>query len=358
MSPLRCARYESLVYRTKIRVVVPNRRGFTLVELLVVIAIIAILIALLIPAVQAIRETARRSNCTNNMRQLGMAMINHVSAHGRFPGGSNITRTEHAWGTSWLGFSLPYAEGNNAFERLDLTSQFALHPGPSSWGVGWNDDLLDDYLPNFMYCPSSTLVRMQHVQEPWFGTYFTERGKGTYVGIAGAYPSPNSSGDNRIAYLPDFQGYAASNGVLFANSKIGYTDIRDGSSNQILIAEQSGPIKDLDGSDIDMRSGGKYGAFMGANRSGSPNSTNHWNTPWTWPRAFNVTTIRYEMNASYAPGMDIDIGPNNPFSSAHPAGGVTLRADGSAHFLSTTVSVEILQKLAVRDDGNPGDYIQ
>lgn len=326
------------------------RQGFSLVELLVVIAIIGILVGMLLPAVQAVREAARRVSCMNNMRQLGIAMLNYESAHQEFPGGSDVTRANYAWGTSWLGYALPFSEGNNAYNRLDLESNNALHPGPLSLGVGWNDDLLDDYLPDFMFCPSSSLVRMQFVQEPWFGSYSTRRGKGTYVGIAGAFPSPKAS-DNRIAYLPDFQGYAASNGVLFANSKIGFESISDGSSNQILIGEQSGPIELADGTKVDIRSGGKYGAFMGANRPGSPNSTNHWNWSGTWPRAFNVTTIRYEMNATFAPGMDIDIGPNNPLSSAHPAGGVILRADGSADFMPETIDLEVVRQLSVRDDG-------
>ena len=84
----------------------PVRRGFTLIELLVVIAIIAVLIALLLPAVQAAREAARRAQCINNLKQIGLAMMNYESTNGSFPIGAKYT----SWGT-WYHFVLPYMEG-------------------------------------------------------------------------------------------------------------------------------------------------------------------------------------------------------------------------------------------------------
>ncbi len=99
--------------------VISRRSAFTLVELLVVIAIIGILVGLLLPAVQAAREAARRIQCTNNVRQLGLATHNYESATGRLPSGwvSNGLSGEPGWG--WSAALLPYMEGSNITNRID-----------------------------------------------------------------------------------------------------------------------------------------------------------------------------------------------------------------------------------------------
>ena len=97
---------------------VPSNRGFTLIELLVVIAIIGVLIALLLPAVQAAREAARRAQCTNNLKQIGLAMHNYHDTVGSFPPGPRADR----WGT-WSIFMLPYLEQTAALQRLQLLRQ-------------------------------------------------------------------------------------------------------------------------------------------------------------------------------------------------------------------------------------------
>ena len=99
-----------------------NRPAFTLVELLVVIAIIGILIGMLLPAVQQVREAARRSTCQNNLRQLALASLNYESAHQELPigvrnNGSAAYSTEGEWG--WGTFLIPYIELNNAYDRLN-----------------------------------------------------------------------------------------------------------------------------------------------------------------------------------------------------------------------------------------------
>src|SRR5262245_66461487 len=102
-----------------------NRNAFTLIELLVVIAIIAVLIALLLPAVQAAREAARRAQCTNNIKQLALAMMNYESANGCFPAPSAYPGTtataDSGWANSWLVTLLQYTEHHAVFTAVNLS---------------------------------------------------------------------------------------------------------------------------------------------------------------------------------------------------------------------------------------------
>jgi prepilin-type N-terminal cleavage/methylation domain-containing protein len=104
-----------------------RRSAFTLVELLVVIAIIGILVSLLLPAIQSVREAARRTSCLNNLKQIGLALQNYHSAHERFPVGGTQWRgpfTPNATQIAWSTFLLPHIEQNNVYRQLDLELPF------------------------------------------------------------------------------------------------------------------------------------------------------------------------------------------------------------------------------------------
>ena len=141
-----------------------RRLGFTLVELLVVIAIIGILIGLLLPAVQAAREAARRIQCTNNLKQIGLGLLNYQTSNRVFPSGSRSHRSDNAWiwGHSWAVAILPYCEQKALYEQFDMVGVNSPHTGLiyQVSGITYNADngrLVAGAAISFLACPSSTL---------------------------------------------------------------------------------------------------------------------------------------------------------------------------------------------------------
>jgi len=219
---------------------VSRRNGFTLVELLVVIAIIGILISMLLPAVQQVREAARRTQCANNARQLALACLNYESANMRFPPGLNCPRQGEFGGDksgvffasntyqngqpfpsaphdgkfgSWMVWIMPFFEANNTYNLLDLNCrETALDNvrGPNSVGA--------QIIPSLL-CPSDFNSEISIFNDDFYfapNSYFGVAGKQSWF-IAGGV-----SGD----------------GILTANSKVTFAKISDGSSNTLLIGER------------------------------------------------------------------------------------------------------------------------
>ena len=137
-----------------------RRRGFTLIELLVVIAIIAVLIALLLPAVQQARESARRTQCKNNLKQLGLALHNYHDTHNFFPPG-NVASQVGGWGPSWWIFILPYIDQAPVYSSLTFDGS---QPGWSCCGDASgvaNGAVMRRAKINAAICPSSPLEAMR-----------------------------------------------------------------------------------------------------------------------------------------------------------------------------------------------------
>lgn len=324
-----------------------SKFGFTLVELLVVIAIIGILIGMLLPAVQQVREAARRSACSNNMRQGALALINYESAHGDFPAGNEqaIQADGSAiWGHSFWVFSLPFAEQNNLFDQYDLTQQ--------GWtGGDWNAPnkvnalVLDQVVIEYMLCPSTPLPMFPNNEDPVIGSINGNPNpaagmKPCYTGISGSWMAES-------AYEGD-RGYISSSGVLSNNEPVGFGDIFDGSSNTLLLGEQSDFMVRNDGSLIEVRSDGNHGFNMGSNR-------------WDRNRIFNLTVLRHEINFrdfDSAAGANGNVGSNRPLISAHPGGVNVSLADGSTQFLTDGLAPAILFNLADRNDGSVASAIE
>lgn len=285
-------------------------RGFTLIELLVVIAIIAILIALLLPAVQQAREAARRTQCKNNLKQLGLALHNYHDVHRSFPAAAVWNDDDYGWGT----MILPFLDQGPLYEAMDITNsdpQFSISGwsgGDGMWPV--RSGLETTFLAAFS-CPSSTLPQ-------------NAEGGGN-VGTGG---SPNP--DNAVgAGKSDYKGCAGNDdnddGMMLVGSDGSPTKIRDvtdGTSNTIMIGESS-----------------YYNTIAEDPTLSSPHgvASNGHNTRkfpvWAGPghqdeQILAKTDMRSPLNSR----ADDDC-----FFSFHTGGAQFLFADGSVHFVSENI---------------------
>jgi len=340
-------------------------KGFTLIELLVVIAIIGVLIALLLPAVQQAREAARRAQCTNNLKQLGLALLNYESANKTFPPGvmhSHVPRS----GTTGLSFGmnfncmiLPYSDESALYDKLNMVGRspgYANEANPSS-GFANGREAISRGIISMFRCPSSP-------QEPSKSPY---EHKSNYAGVSGAYPD-STFNETRIAQTRDASnndmGFVSGGGVLVPNKAIRIKDVSDGTSQTLMLVEMSNKLMRIDSvnySDVSA-SGTDHGWMMSTRVKGCPaagdnGATTNFNpTAENDYRVFNINTIRYRPNEKmfaleFFPGMASNNGVNNPTSSAHPSGINALLVDGSVHFISENMEFRKLKQMATRDDG-------
>ena len=333
-----------------------RKHGFTLIELLIVIAIIGILIAMLLPAVQSVREAARRTQCANNVKQIGLAIHSYHEAHGRLPAGSRSSGSTDpavraSWGSSWWLSVLPHIEQDAIYFQWD-------HDAP---GDGYRHEphlqMLDGVVIPFMRCPSSPLPELAAggpVTEPYHVV------QANYAGIAGAYTddtgidfvNPPNSGSG------DF-GVMSAGGVLYPHSQITFAYIKDGLSNTIFVGEQSDWMITDSGQYMAGVSSSRWGAFMGTNQHGTPDT---WATGLIPEdtRGCNTTTVRWPVNykehesggwTAPVTGVTRACGANLGIQSVHPGGAHVLFGDGSTRFLPDDIELTILYRLATRNDG-------
>lgn len=329
-----------------------SRAGFTLIELLVVIAIIAVLIALLLPAVQQAREAARRTQCKNNLKQIGLALHNHHDTYGRFPPGVAMDQPPFGtstnigsgccWGSSWMVYILPYIDQATIFSRWQFTGN------SGAFNTNNNTLVTGKVLPAYM-CASSPL--------PTVCTSNAGIATANYVGVSGAIngliPGYTETRYNALTA----GGIIGGSGVLIPNGKLNFRDLTDGSTNVIAISENGDYIIDTAGAKKDWRGSQPWGWILGGK---SPNVPPTYDNSGGDNRSPNCITIRYSINkrgfADDVPNTGVGNGgnyqgANTPINSAHVGGAHVLLSDGSVRFLSNSLGLDVLARLATRDDG-------
>ena len=326
--------------------------GFTLVELLVVITIIGLLVGMLLPAVQAARKAGRRAQCMNNFKQVGLALQGYMVSFGYFPPGTTSAPMPNYEGFGWGSQILPYLEQKPLFDQIKFNDNGYVGSSPS------NSRVVGNMVVPVYNCPSSPCPHM-------VSDYGNVRVQiGDMVGIAGAIGYTDASGnvvsDVRMDPLnigtPNRHAW---NGVLFPYSNIAMSDIRDGSSNVMIVAETSdwGQQAGYPGQNFDCRGMYPHGWLEGADRLADQVS---------YPpgdgadyRVFNTTTINthplYSKICDEGQANNLPTGTNYdnnlPIQSAHLGGAFVLLCDGSVHFFAQSMNFNLFKQLAVRDSG-------
>ncbi|MCX7424671.1 MAG: DUF1559 domain-containing protein [Planctomycetia bacterium] len=315
--------------------------GFTLVELLVVIAIIGILIALLLPAVQAAREAARRAQCANNLKQLGLGAVMHEEAHRFYPSGG--------WGYYWIGDpDRGYGKsqpGGWIYSILPYIEQTDLHELGAGLPTAQKQEAAKTVVMTpltVVTCPSRRSAKAYPI---WAGALkncpgVTLSAKTDYAINCGSYQGFETAGPGSEAEV-DNGTYtwtvANLNGISYQISEVRVADIKDGTTNTILIGE-----KYLEPDQY------TTGATGGDNECmyGGPNVDNYRAT-------------------QYAPGSSIDLRPLQDraglvmpwsFGSAHASGAHFSFCDGSVRSISYEVDPGVFMLLGSRNDGQPIDF--
>jgi prepilin-type N-terminal cleavage/methylation domain-containing protein len=296
------------------------RRGFTLVELLVVIAIIGILVALLLPAVQAAREASRRTQCNNNLKQIGLGIHNYHDTYKSYPYGYYYSGTNGQAGYGWGVSILPFIEQQTLYTQLnpDVISLAARITS----GTAQDKALVATPLPSYR-CPTDTAKES-------FSGWFSQAnswnlGTSNYVACAGW------AGGNPANSPPDTYYYPIqskdSGGMFFGNSWLRHNDCIDGTSMTLMVAER----------DYERN---RAATWVGAGKNDGYGGNE---------------TLRCVFRAAFAINYDYvtkdTANISKGWSSLHPAGLNVVLMDASVQFLSQTTDLRVKQCMSLRKDG-------
>jgi prepilin-type N-terminal cleavage/methylation domain-containing protein/prepilin-type processing-associated H-X9-DG protein len=328
-----------------------RRKGFTLIELLVVISVIGMLIALLLPAAQRVREAGNRTQCLNNLKQLGLALHNYHGTHGSFPPALDV-HFQPMWHWSWMARCLPFMEQDSLYHQALEYAQSTANPvvfdgtpGYASWspwggyvfGLGQiaENPNISVVVKNFL-CPTDFSPRLFSVPTPYGSPLPIVQAVTNYQGVTGT-------------------NYFLQDGTLAVDTPVRYTDIEDGASNTLLVGERAN-VKNI-----------TYGAwFAGCGQldQSLPKDSNQRGSG-------DIVLGTREINAQQSEDPIVNECPYGPyhfqppdlirdstgqiqpacdqfhFWSWHPGGANFLMADGSAHFFPYSAD-KILPALGTR----------
>lgn len=330
-----------------------GRAAFTLVELLAVVAIIGVLVGLLLPAVQAAREAARQSQCSNNFKQVGIALHNHHDARGYFPPVTvtdSGTFTASGWG--WGSLILPYIEQADLYARINPQTVWG-QPGADVIYTTFHNDttrrpLIQTSIPTYL-CPSDPAGRINDL--------LINNGSNVLTATTGwgrsNYVISIHNGSFCCEGMPSFKG----NGISFCNSRVKFKDVTDGTASTLAGGERVHRVPD----------GGKPDPAD----SGSPGLAPYHPRSSVWAGAMeggytrpdqvpigSTTQKRAPRGVSWLAASPF-YGLNDfsvadavkGYSSNHPGGASFVFSDGSVRFLDQTIDATTFQRLASRNDG-------
>ena len=293
-----------------------SRRAFTLIELLVVIAIIAVLVAILLPAVQSAREAARRTQCKNNLKQIGLAVGNYEETFGVFPPGwimgsdepvtaNSVPAHDGRNGFGWAVHILHYMDQANLYHQLNMDEAMN-HPSQPL-------DLIEQQLQVFL-CPSdANRPELFGINEEGTNDEIMQLPTANYVGVFGPeelHDCESAPGTSIVTR----EGQCKSSGPLYHNSAVKVRDVTDGMTNTILVGERKTVPQD------------------------------DWQSTWV-----GVVPEGEEAFQRVLGGLDHT--PNHPethfddFSSLHVGGTQFVRCDGSVIFVTDSIDHDIYQAI-------------
>jgi prepilin-type N-terminal cleavage/methylation domain-containing protein len=291
-----------------------RQTGFTLVELLVVIAIVGVLLGLLLPAVQAARASARRTQCCNNLRQLGVGALNYQAAQKEFPTGARLHKVDDLPGISWRVLILPYIEQAHLYDEIS--------PLPSGGASNWD---ARTRLISGLACPDSPILS--------FGA--TSLKPSSYVAVAGA-----GRHEERIDLEDDYCGDMDTDGIMYPGSHTTGNMISDGTTNTLLIGERIYVLWDW---------------MSGATKTDDPPTSicSESAKNIRFPINADPSQFGYYVGDSSAPaGAPKTMLFNDlQFSSEHTGGAHFCLADASVHLISDQIDFTVYQDLSTKGGG-------